>query len=49
VPGHEDIEGNKTADQMAKLGSESACEISVGITKKAVKEWTDAIKNTGSP
>jgi hypothetical protein len=48
VPGHEDIEGNKTADQRAKLGSECpfigpepACGISAGIAKKAVRDWTN--------
>jgi hypothetical protein len=48
VPGHEGIEGNETADQVAKLESESpfigpepACGISAGIAKKAVRDWTN--------
>jgi hypothetical protein len=46
VPGHEDIVGNETADQLARtesehpfIGPEPACGISVGIAKKAVKDW----------
>jgi ribonuclease HI len=48
VLGHRGIEGNETADHLARLGSEypltgpeSPCGISVGIAKKAVRDWTD--------
>jgi hypothetical protein len=48
VPGHEGIEGNSTADQLAGLGSECpfkgpepACGISAGIARKAVRDWTN--------
>jgi hypothetical protein len=41
------IEGNETANQMVRLGSERpfigpepACSISVGTAKKAVRDWT---------
>jgi hypothetical protein len=54
VPGHEAIEGNETAGQLKKLGSECpligpepACGISSGISEKAVRHWT--INNTGNP
>jgi ribonuclease HI len=48
VPGDAGIEGNEIADQLAKLGSECpfigpepACGISVGIAKRAVRDWTN--------
>jgi hypothetical protein len=47
VLGHEDIVGNETADQLARMGSEHsfigtepACGISVGVSKKGVRDWT---------
>jgi hypothetical protein len=48
VPGHEDIVGTETADQLARTGSEHpfigpepACSISIGVAKKAVWDWTN--------
>jgi hypothetical protein len=48
VPGHEGIDGNETADQLARTGSENpfigpetACGISIGAAKKAVRDWTN--------
>jgi hypothetical protein len=48
VPGHEVIAGNETADLLARTGSEHpfigpelACGISVGVTKKAVRDRTN--------
>jgi hypothetical protein len=56
VPGQRVIEGNKTADQLARLGSkcpfigpEPACSISAGIAKRMLGTGqTDIIKNTGA-
>jgi hypothetical protein len=46
VPGHEGIVDNETADQLARAGSdhlligpEPACGISIGVAKKAVRDW----------
>jgi ribonuclease HI len=48
VPGHEGIDDNETADQLARTGSENpfigpepACGISIGVAKKAVRDWTN--------
>jgi hypothetical protein len=48
VPGHKGIVGNEMADQLARMGSEHpftgpepACGISIGVAKKAVREWTN--------
>jgi hypothetical protein len=45
---HEDIVGNETADQLARTGSEHPfigpepdCGISVGVAKKAIRDWTN--------
>jgi ribonuclease HI len=47
VPGHEGIVSNGKADQLARTGSEHpfigpepAWGISIGVAKKAVREWT---------
>jgi hypothetical protein len=57
VPGHEGIVGNETADQLARagtehlfIGPEPACGISIGVAKKAVRDWKNRnTKNIGNP
>jgi ribonuclease HI len=56
VPGHRRLEGNEIVDQLGKLGTECtlmgpepAYGISAGVAKKAVRDWTETTKNTGSP
>jgi hypothetical protein len=56
VPDHEDIVGNETANQLAKLdsecpfiGPEPACGISVAAAKRNVRDWTETIKSIGNP
>jgi hypothetical protein len=46
VTGHEGTVGNETANQVARTGSEHlftgpepACGISIGVAKKAVRDW----------
>jgi hypothetical protein len=48
MPGHDGFAGNETADLLARTGSEHpftglepACGISIGDTKKAVRDWTN--------
>jgi hypothetical protein len=56
VPCHESIIGNERADQLARTGSqhpfigpEPACGISIGVAKKAVRDWMNRNqKNFGS-
>jgi ribonuclease HI len=52
VPGHEGIAGNETADLLVRTGSEHpftgpepACGISIGVTKKAGRDWIDEQKS----
>jgi ribonuclease HI len=47
VSDHDDIAGNETADLLARIGSEhpfirpeSACGTSIGVAKRAVRDWT---------
>jgi hypothetical protein len=57
VPGHEDIAGNKTADLLTRTesehpltGPEPACGISIGVAKRAARDWTNRNhKNNGNP
>jgi hypothetical protein len=48
VPGQEGIVGDEIADQLARTGSEHpfivpepACDIAIGVAKKAVRDWTN--------
>jgi hypothetical protein len=48
VPGHEDIAGKESVDQLARtrheyqfIGPETACTISVGVAKKVIRDWTN--------
>jgi hypothetical protein len=48
VSGHEGIVINETADQLARtesehpfIGTEPACAISIGVAKKAARDWTN--------
>jgi hypothetical protein len=48
VSGYEGIVGNGTADLLARTGSEHqltgpepACGISIGVAKRAVRDWTN--------
>jgi hypothetical protein len=52
VLGHEGTAGNETADLLARTGPEhpftgpeSASGISIGISKKAVRDWTKSQKH----
>jgi hypothetical protein len=48
LPGYMGTEGNETACQFARLGSEflfikpePSCDISSGISKKSIRDWTN--------
>jgi hypothetical protein len=48
MPGHEGIAGNETADLVSRTGFEQqftglepACDISIGVAKRAVRDWTN--------
>jgi hypothetical protein len=48
VPGSDGVVGNETADQLARagpehpiIGPEPPCAISVGVAKRAVRDWTN--------
>jgi hypothetical protein len=48
VPGHEGIVGNEMVVQLARTGSEPACGISIGVSKRMVRYWVNRNrKNTG--
>jgi hypothetical protein len=49
LPGHEGIVGNEKAEQLARTGSEhpftgpeQTWRMSVGVAKKAVRDWTSS-------
>jgi hypothetical protein len=51
IPSHRGDEGNETADQLARFGSEHsfigpklACGISARVAKKVVRYWTETKK-----
>jgi hypothetical protein len=53
ISSHREIEGNETANQLARLGSERsfigpepACGISAGVVKKIVRDWTEREKKS---
>jgi hypothetical protein len=53
MPGHEGIVGNKTEEQVARMGSdqpfiepEPACCISFGVTEKAISELDEQKSHT---
>jgi ribonuclease HI len=46
VPGHMAIEGNETADQLARLGPELAYGISAGTAKKTRLSGTGQTETT---
>jgi hypothetical protein len=48
VPGHEGVVSREKVDQLARTGSERqfigpepACGISIGVAKKAVRDWAN--------